>query len=64
LYIDDPMVVVTLSDYEYIGGLEDLNGRNVALPKSYYTTELIGNDYPEINISHPFHITTKTDPES
>tara|TARA_B110000285_G_scaffold72692_1_gene83697 strand:+ start:38 stop:1549 length:1512 start_codon:yes stop_codon:yes gene_type:complete len=51
LYIDDPIVIVTRTDYQHVGGLEDLNGHTVALPKSYYTTELIGSDYPEINIS-------------
>lgn len=50
LYIDDPMVIVTRSDYEYISGLKDLNGQTVALPKSYYTSEIIGEDFPKINI--------------
>lgn len=50
LYVDDPMVIVTRSDYKYIGGLEDLNGHTIALPKSYYTSEIIGDDYPGINI--------------
>lgn len=50
LYINDPMIIVTRSDFDFVGGLEDLNDRTIALPKSYYTTEIIGVDYPGINI--------------
>jgi two-component sensor histidine kinase len=38
-------------DYEFIGEINDLNGKVVVLPKSYYTTELISTDFPNITIS-------------
>lgn len=49
-YINDPLVVVTRKDYEPISQLSDLKGKKVALPKSYYTSELINSDYPNIHV--------------
>lgn len=51
VYINDPIVIVTRMDYEFIGELSDLNNRTIVLPKSYYTKELISKDFPAINIS-------------
>jgi len=50
IYIEDPMVIVTRKDFKFIGSLEGLNKTAVALPKSYYSTEMIAKDYPLIEI--------------
>ena len=50
IYIKDPMVIVTRSDYDFVSDLEDFNGKTITLPKSYYTGELISADYPTIKI--------------
>ena len=49
-YISSPMVIVTRKDGDFVGGLEDLIGKKIALPKSYYTGELITRDFPQIKI--------------
>lgn len=49
-YISSPMVVVSRKDGDFVGGLEDLRGKSIALPKGYYTAELISKDYPDIKI--------------
>jgi two-component sensor histidine kinase/ABC-type amino acid transport substrate-binding protein len=51
IYINDPIVIVTRMDYEFIGELSDLNNKTIVLPKSYYTKELISKDFPAINIT-------------
>ena len=50
IYIEDPMVIVTRKDFKYIGGIEGLAGSALALPKSYYSTEMISKDYPSLSI--------------
>jgi len=49
-YISSPMVIVTRIDGDFIGGLEGLRGKVLALPKGYYTAEVISKDYPNIKI--------------
>lgn len=49
-YIKDPLVVVTRVDYEPISQLSDLKNKKIALPRNYYTAELIKTDYPSIEI--------------
>lgn len=48
VYINDPLVIVTRKEYNYVGELGDLNGKKIAVPPKYYTGELISADYPEI----------------
>ena len=48
VYVNDPMVIVVRKDYSYIGDLNDLNGKTVALPENYYTSELLTQNHPEI----------------
>lgn len=50
LYINDPMVIVTANNFDFVGGLEDLSSKTIALPKEYYTSEVISKDYPKIKI--------------
>ncbi|MDG1477181.1 MAG: transporter substrate-binding domain-containing protein, partial [Vicingaceae bacterium] len=49
-YISSPMVIVSRKDEDFVGGLEDLRKKSLALPKGYYTAELISKDYPNIKI--------------
>lgn len=51
-YISFPLVIVTRKDYDFIGGLEDLKGKKMSLPKGYYTSENISRDFPNIKIIH------------
>jgi len=51
-YMSFPLVIVTRKDYDFIGGLEDLIGKEVALPEGFYTSEMISRDFPNININH------------
>jgi len=51
-YMSFPLVIVTRKDYDFIGGLKDLIGKEVALPVGFYTSEMIYRDFPGININH------------
>lgn len=51
-YMSFPLVIVTRKDYDFIGGLKDLIGKEVALPVGFYTSEMISRDFPKINIIH------------
>lgn len=50
IYIKDPIVIAAKSKGPYVGNINDLEGKTIALSKSYYTIELISREYPEINI--------------
>ena len=50
VYISDPIVVTTRKDANFISGLRFMKGKTIALPKNYYTVELIQKDYPGIRI--------------
>jgi len=49
-YMSHPMVIVARKDSDFIGGLNDLVGKEVALPIGFYTTEMISKDFPGIKI--------------
>ena len=51
-YMSFPLVIVTRKDYDFIGGLKDLIGKEVALPVGFYTSEMISRDFPNIKINH------------
>ena len=50
VYINDPLVIATRKDFEYVGELIDLEGKTVVVPENYYTGELIKSNYPKINL--------------
>lgn len=50
VYISDPIVVTTRKDANFISGLKYMKGKTIALPKNYYTIELIQRNYPGIKI--------------
>ncbi len=47
-YIAFPVIIVTREDYSFISGLDDLNGRKVALMKGYAVTGRIETQNPGI----------------
>lgn len=49
-YQEFGFVIVTESNAEFVGGMTDLIGRKIALPKGYYITNLIKEEYPELDI--------------
>lgn len=49
-YIVDPFVIATRNKYEFVGNLNDLNGKTITLPESYYAFEWISENYPDIEI--------------
>jgi len=49
-YISNPMVIVNASRNGYIGSIEKLNGKTVAVEKDYYTHEKLVHNYPKIKL--------------
>jgi len=50
-YVNYPWVIVTQEDYPFIGGLADLTGKRVAVPKGYVTQEILARDYPSLKLA-------------
>jgi len=50
-FISDPLVIVTRKDYDFVGGLSDLNGKVISIPQNYFSVELIKRDFPKIKIT-------------
>jgi two-component sensor histidine kinase/ABC-type amino acid transport substrate-binding protein len=50
IYIEDPIVIVTASDFPKVIDLTDFMGKRIALPSNYYTAELIKQDFKGIEI--------------
>ncbi|MBF0370302.1 MAG: transporter substrate-binding domain-containing protein [Magnetococcales bacterium] len=49
-YLTIPTVVVTRDNQSNISGLDDLNGRTLAVIDGFYYVGLIASDYPKINL--------------
>jgi two-component sensor histidine kinase/ABC-type amino acid transport substrate-binding protein len=49
-YLSYPLVIVTRKDFDFIGGLQDLQDRKISIPRDYTTTERIKLDFPTHNI--------------
>jgi len=49
-YISNPMVIVNASRHGYVGSIEKLNGKVIAVEKNYYTHEKLIHDYPKIKL--------------
>jgi two-component sensor histidine kinase/ABC-type amino acid transport substrate-binding protein len=47
---NEPVVIATRKDDDFIGDLNSLKQKKVAIPFGYYTIELLNRDYPEIKI--------------
>lgn len=57
VFVSDPIVIVTRKDANFISGLPYMKGKRVALPKNYYTQELLKRDFPKIKIIEKDKIT-------
>ncbi|MFD0964208.1 histidine kinase dimerization/phosphoacceptor domain -containing protein [Pseudofulvibacter geojedonensis] len=53
-HVQDPMVIVTRSNYKFVSGVDDLENSLVVLPDGYNTVEKITKDYPSLEV-----VTTK-----
>ena len=49
-YISYPLVIVTTNDAPFVGSIEDIKDKKIALIKNFSTTELLKKEYPNLNI--------------
>ena len=49
-YITNPIVIVNANRYGYIGSLDNLAGKTVAVERDYFVQEKLAQDYPAINL--------------
>ncbi|MFC1750990.1 PAS domain S-box protein, partial [Pseudomonadota bacterium] len=49
-YLDFPMVIITRTDETFIGGLDDLINKQVAVVRSYVTQDILESNHPELNL--------------
>jgi ABC-type amino acid transport substrate-binding protein/serine phosphatase RsbU (regulator of sigma subunit) len=49
-YQEFGFVIITQAEGEFVGGITDLIGKKLALPKGYYITNLLKTEYPELTI--------------
>ncbi|MCX4189596.1 EAL domain-containing protein [Methylophaga sp. OBS3] len=49
-YITNPIVIVNANRYGFIGTLENLTGKTVAVERDYYVQEKLARHYPAINL--------------
>ncbi len=49
-YIETPLVIATQTDVAYVNGLDDLQGKKVAIPRLYAFSELLRTDFPNLEI--------------
>lgn len=49
-FVSNPVVIVNANRHGYVGSLESLIGKTVAVERDYFTHELLQKDYPDINI--------------
>ncbi len=49
-HVSIPVIIVNEEKAGFIGSLQHLNGKRVAVEQSYFMQERLGNDYPDIQI--------------
>jgi PAS domain S-box-containing protein len=49
-YLSYQSVIATREDAQFVSGLADLAGKSVGVVKGYITKEMIGRDYPDIDL--------------
>jgi len=49
-YVSNPLVIVNANRNGYIGSLEKLAGKTVAVERGYFTHEKLADNYPKINL--------------
>jgi diguanylate cyclase (GGDEF)-like protein/PAS domain S-box-containing protein len=49
-YVKNPVVIINQKSNGYIGSLTKLAGKTVAIEKSYFTTEMLASDHPDIRL--------------
>jgi len=51
-YIIEHWVIITRTDEDFVGGLQDLRGKKIAVVKDYNYIAILKKQYPEINLLH------------
>lgn len=49
-FVSNPVVIVNANRYGYIGSLDNLKGKTVAVERGYFTHETLLADYPDITL--------------
>lgn len=49
-YINSPIVIISDGRYGFIGELEELKGKKVAIESGYFMQDILQRDYPEIQL--------------
>ncbi|MFW6021041.1 MAG: diguanylate cyclase [Guyparkeria sp.] len=49
-YIQTPLVVATQADVAFLDGLDDLEGRKIAIPALYAFAELLREEFPDLDL--------------
>jgi len=49
-YITNPVVIVNANRFGYIGNLDNLSGKTVAVERNYHVQESLAKQYPDINL--------------
>ncbi|MGR8932827.1 MAG: EAL domain-containing protein [Gammaproteobacteria bacterium] len=49
-YFRNPIVIISADNQNYIGNLDHLKGKRVAVEKGYFMQELLTRDYPQIRV--------------
>jgi len=49
-YVSNPIVIVSANRNGYIGSLDKLSGKTVAVERGYFTHEKLADNYPKINL--------------
>ena len=49
-YLSSPLVIVTRTQEDFVGGLQDLYNHTIAIEKNYYLHGRISEEHPEINL--------------
>ena len=50
VYLSYPFVIVNRKDGEFVGKLEDLSGKTVSVPKGYFISKKLEEQYPDIKL--------------
>ncbi len=49
-YVSYPFVIATQKEGDFVGGLDDLKGKTVAVPKGYAITKTLQEKYPQLSL--------------
>ena len=56
IYLSYPFVIINRKEGDFIGKLDDLNGKTISVPKGYFIAKELKKKYPEINLIYTDNI--------